>query len=526
MAKRIGGVFVDVTAKNAKFLAAAKKNTSAFARFGRELTNSRRRARRWNRVARTMRSRLLALGGAVASVQLIRGIVSATREMQLLETRLTAVTGSAQAAAGAMELVQRVTVKTPESLTDMTNAYIKLRQFGVDPTEKSLLSLSDLAIAQGQSLSFLTDATTAAARGLLARMDEIGISAVKVGDELVLTWEASGKEITRTVALTTSVAENHRRIIEVVMDRASGFAGAAIAQSQKLDGAISNLGIAWQAFLTRVGQAGLGESIAGLARDLTSLSDESGGLADNLGRFLSQGVEALRRELPEMKRIVTELADTLEWFNAVTNPNAWRAGMKPGAMAGLKAVLPGRQLPDASPFRPHPTFGPPAPSRAPAPSAPQTEPSVTPARELTPREQSLVDAAVSRWLTGVSASTARFERAASRRQFAGAGLGLAGRQPGGVFGGARLGMPGTEGRGIFAGAQMQRSLATVKQLEEELDKVGETGQDAFDGIGESIARSVLQMRDLGSTAEQILAILQSAAVEHFIGQLFPGGEKA
>ena len=79
---------------------------------------------------------IIALGVGTA----IRSIVKTTARFQDLRTSLSSVTGSAEAGAEAFDFISKFATKTQFGVDELTEAYIKLKAAGIEPTEKLLTS--------------------------------------------------------------------------------------------------------------------------------------------------------------------------------------------------------------------------------------------------------------------------------------------------------------------------------------------------------------------------------------------------
>jgi phage tail tape-measure protein len=80
-------------------------------------------------------------GGFLAVGQAAALAVNATREMQRLTAQLEVATGSSAAAGAAFNDLTKFAAETPYTLAQVTEAYIKLKNLGIDPTEERLVRL-------------------------------------------------------------------------------------------------------------------------------------------------------------------------------------------------------------------------------------------------------------------------------------------------------------------------------------------------------------------------------------------------
>lgn len=168
---------------------------------------------------------------AVAFVQITRNVVGTAAAFEKLEASLTTVTGSAEKATAAMDGITQFATRTPYQVSEITDAFIKLKSLGIDPTEEKLLSFANTSSAMGKSLNQMIEAVADAATGEFERLKQFGIKARSQGDEVSLTFQG----------VTTTIGKNSKEITEYLENIGkTTFAGAVEKQMNTLDGAFSN----------------------------------------------------------------------------------------------------------------------------------------------------------------------------------------------------------------------------------------------------------------------------------------------
>lgn len=183
----------------------------------------------------------LAAIGQVASLT-----VNATREMQKLSAQLEVATGSAAAANTAFNGLAKFAAETPFTLTQVTEAYIRLKNLGINPTEERLRAFGNTSAAMGKDLMQFIEAVADASTGEFERLKEFGIRASKEGDKVRFTFQGVTKEVQFNAEAITDYLEELGR---------SKFGDAMAKQAQTIDGKMSNLQDA---------VAGLGRALGGL----------------------------------------------------------------------------------------------------------------------------------------------------------------------------------------------------------------------------------------------------------------------
>lgn len=236
---------------------------------------------------RQLQGLLVAVGAGLAA----RHLVETARTFQILEASLRTATGSAQNAELAFQALQEFAATTPYGLEESTNAFVRLVNMGLDPSERALRSYGNTAAAMGKRLNDMIEAVADAAVGEFERLKEFGIRASSEGDRVTFTFRG----VSTTVAKEAAAIEDYlRRIGEVE------FAGAMAERAKTLDGALSALGDSWDQLFYTISEAGVGELIASSARRATEALDElsagiaSGELRGYLQAWVNQWDAAIR----------------------------------------------------------------------------------------------------------------------------------------------------------------------------------------------------------------------------------------
>lgn len=240
--------------------------------------------------AASLRNALFSVEGAVLGLGLgvaAGYLVSVNREFQRLEVQIRTLTGVDQSAArGILGEIQRLATELPFSVREITEAFISLQAVGVAPTEARIRRLSDLASAMGGNLGELAHAI----RRLLAGEAD-PIESQLAGS----TFRIQGEQILATFGgITRKIRKDAGDIAAYLDEIASQFAGASAERMKTLDGAVSNLGDAFQNLAFAVGEAGLADEINDWAQALTGFTT---GLTENQRRlrvWVVTGVEGAR----------------------------------------------------------------------------------------------------------------------------------------------------------------------------------------------------------------------------------------
>lgn len=216
------------------------------------------------------------LGGVFAGVSVtafVGKLVSVQREFDVLNSSLVTVTGSAQAAGREMAWIKTFAKDTPYGLAQATEAFVKMKALGLDPTQAKLTSFGNTAAGMGKSLMQMIEAVADAATGEFERLKEFGIKASKQGDMVAFTFQGVTTRVKNSAKDITDYLENIGN---------TAFGGAMEQRAKTLDGAISALGDSWDELFRTINEStGFSEKAAGGVRLVTDAIDGLGKMVEN-----------------------------------------------------------------------------------------------------------------------------------------------------------------------------------------------------------------------------------------------------
>lgn len=222
-----------------------------------------------------------------------RELIETTREFDRLNAGLLTATGSAEGAADAFKALQDLAATTPYSLREMTEAFIKAKNYGLDPSERALISYGNTAASLGKGLTQMIEAVADAQMGEFERLKEFGVKAQQQGDQIKFTFRG----VSTTVAKESTAIQNY-----LIKLGENNFAGAMANRMKTLDGALSNLGDAWDKLVLTISKAGLEDA-------MTKSVSQLGNLIDKLSTFVEKN-----------KGIAAKLADIYKYYRYISNP--------------------------------------------------------------------------------------------------------------------------------------------------------------------------------------------------------------
>jgi len=174
-----------------------------------------------------------------------KAIFDITAKFEKYEKVLETALGGQKEAKAAMEAIKIMAANTAFSVDELTEGYVKMVNRGLRPTQKEMVSLSDLAASQGKTFDQLVEAVLDAQTAEFTRLKEFGINAKKEGDNISLSFKGQ----------TQVVKNNEEAILAaiVAMGAMTGVAGQNAKMMETLGGKTSNLGDNFDSLMVTLG---------------------------------------------------------------------------------------------------------------------------------------------------------------------------------------------------------------------------------------------------------------------------------
>ena len=203
---------------------------------------------------------LASLGVGLSVGVMVNKFQQIAIETDKLRGNLVTMTGSSEAAGIAFDSLTKFAAKTPFTLDQSVNAFIKLKALGLDPSERALMSYGNTSAAMGKNMSQMIEAVADASTFQFERLLEFGIKAKQEGENVSFTFQG----------VTTTVAKESDAIQGYLLDIGETKFGDAMSnQMERLTGKLSNLGDNVDGFYRKIGDAG-GIDLFGRSVDLAS----------------------------------------------------------------------------------------------------------------------------------------------------------------------------------------------------------------------------------------------------------------
>jgi murein DD-endopeptidase MepM/ murein hydrolase activator NlpD len=162
-----------------------------------------------------------------------RSAIATRAEMSKLRDQLELLEGSESGGVAAFDKISEFAKTTPFELNEVTQAYVKLGNRGIKPTNEQLTKLGDLALSQGKSLDQLVEAVLDAQTGENERLKEFGIRGAKSGDQVTFAFKGVEKQVQLTEEAVLDAL--------VSFGEVEGVAGSIEKAGDRLDGVGSNI---------------------------------------------------------------------------------------------------------------------------------------------------------------------------------------------------------------------------------------------------------------------------------------------
>jgi hypothetical protein len=304
-ADKVSPALAKATAETVKLSAAAERNATELRKVElSQLANARaskKAATGFGNFA-TVAAGAVAAGAFASLTTMLKDGFSAAiatgASYETMRIALETTVGSAGKAATEFERLQQFAAATPYGVEEVTNAFIKLGNRGIEPTNRLLTSFGNTASAMGKTLDDYVEAVADAVTGENERLKEFGIVGKKHGDMIAYTFKG----------VTTEVKFSADAITEYLTQIGeTEFAGGMERQSQSLAGMWST---------QKDNAAALADEFTqGLAPALKDIMTGFGGV-DEGGRAWAKALgEDLGGVLKTTVSILSELGETVSGEN-------------------------------------------------------------------------------------------------------------------------------------------------------------------------------------------------------------------
>lgn len=299
----------------------------------------------------------LSLAGVAASYVSLDRLINTQRTFDKLNAGLITATGSAEGAAAAFDSLQKFAKETPYGLEQSVQAFIRLKNLGLNPSEAALMSYGNTAAAMGGDLIQMIEAVADATTGEFERLKAFGIKASQENGKVSLVFKGQ----------TTTIKNNAKEIEKYLLRLGNvDFAGASTNRMKTLDGSISNLEDTIDSLFLKVSQSGIGDAIKagvdGASDSLETLGDNLDTVGDIAlvvgaifaGKYASSMISSIQKtvaaSIEQKQALVAEQAESVKLLGvqaqrarqnvalALTEVNLARADFNNATTAAARAA--------------------------------------------------------------------------------------------------------------------------------------------------------------------------------------------
>ena len=188
------------------------------------------------------------------------GVISTGESFQQLQIDLEGVAGAAVPAT--FEQIQTFALQTPDSIDQVTAAFVTLGKAGIEPAERLLKSFGDVAAENRSGIDRFSSAVVSAAEGQFSALEEFGIKTEEVGDRVRFTVKG----------VTTDVERDAAQIISgLVRIGETQFSGGLERQAESLSGSFDRLRKAGSGLANTIFEFGTGQIATAVIDFVTKL---------------------------------------------------------------------------------------------------------------------------------------------------------------------------------------------------------------------------------------------------------------
>lgn len=297
-------------------------------RYGRAIGIARRSTVGFSNTLDRAANRYSAFLTGAGAVAFKRQFIDLTTELQRQEKVLAGLEGSAEAGADAIAFVKEIARNAPFDVGQLTQAYIKLRAFGIDPTTGALQAVIDQTSALAGDSEVLNAIILQLGQAFILgklQMEDIRPLLERGVDVFGLLSEATGIQVDKMGDLISQGYFGRKAILALIEAMAGKNAGAAQDQMKTLFGLISNGADSWREFRSEILKGGLGEFMTSELQAVMDLVEQA--QADGSFETTANEVaQTLIETLTAAKEIGVGLADVMKVVGGVFKEMADLAG--------------------------------------------------------------------------------------------------------------------------------------------------------------------------------------------------------
>ncbi len=275
-----------------------------------------------------------AIAGAAASLGLLKG-VDVAADVEVLQTRVRSATGSVEEYEKAWAQIRRLgdSSQIPLTTTQVANAFIRLKNLGLEPGRRAIISYGNTAKAMGKDLDDFVEAVADAVTLEFERLKEFGIKTRQEGDKVKFTFQG----VSTAVAKDAAAIEAYLQSIGNVQ-----FAGQLEAQATTFRGVWTNLMKFMRKGVNDLMSGGLFDSLKAGLQDVQLLIEYAvkSGKAKEWGDRIGEAVLSIGSHVQTAARIFDGLVGGVRLaVNGLSAAFNATAGLVAGFLSGVTSAV-------------------------------------------------------------------------------------------------------------------------------------------------------------------------------------------
>lgn len=234
--------------------------------------------------------------------------------------------------------ISKFATQTPFQLDQLTRAFIRLKAFGLDPTDGTLKTIGDTAAAFNRPIEDIVYAFNDAIEGINRPLRTLGISVKETGDKVTYSYLKNGREIHKTVD------KNNKLLIASTLkaiwnDR---YGGAMDALMTTWSGMMSNLKDQFIRFQQAMMQSGVFDTMKGLLKTILDWVNKAveDGTAKKFGEAFNAAFLLIVHTGKEFYEVLDAvISHTIGWRIAITGLAFVMAGVLASSIANTISLV-------------------------------------------------------------------------------------------------------------------------------------------------------------------------------------------
>ncbi len=276
------------------------------------------------------------LGAGAVAIAFERTFVKTAAEFERYQIMLNKLQGSEEGGARAMQWIEDFTQNTPYAVNEVTQAFVKLKAFGLDPMDGTMQAIADQASMMGGTAESVEGIALALGQAWTKGKLQ-GEEAMQLLERGVPVWDylvKASKELGHNNGLGLTAAElgemaskgelGRDVIKRLIEEMGKASEGSAKKQMETWSGMVSNMGDHWSIFQKDVMESGafdvLKDELGGFLAQLDEMkkTGEYDEFVEKVGKDLVNGFRAAAEAAREIKEAGQEIMPVIRQITNMT----------------------------------------------------------------------------------------------------------------------------------------------------------------------------------------------------------------